>query len=66
MQTPTFCEPFKIIHHEISTEISEELMTKLEKKARHKNQDLESLVCEAVDAHVEKIIRGSYPSGDKK
>ena len=54
----------KIMHHDISTEISEELMAKLKKKAREKNQDLESLVFPAIEAYADSVIHGSYPSGD--
>lgn len=49
---------------ESSTEISPELMSKLEKKARHKGVSAESLIETAIDSFVSDMIRGSYPSGD--
>lgn len=53
-----------IEHHETSTEISPELMTKLEKKARHKGVSVESLVKEAIEALLASQENGFYPSGD--
>ena len=54
----------QITHHGISTEISPELMAKLEKKARHKGVDPVALVFAAIEEFVEPIIHGTYPSGD--
>ena len=53
-----------IEHNEISTEISPELLTKLEKKARHRETTAESLVCEAIANLLKSQNDGFYPSGD--
>lgn len=64
---PETCEAhptLQILHHDTSTEISPELMAKLEKKARHKNVDPVSLVFAAIEEFVQPIVHGTYPSGD--
>lgn len=51
---------------ENTTEIPQELMTKLERKARKKGVSVEQLIIAAVESSFAKpaTVRGSYPSGD--